>query len=218
MKAVKNKEIKKDIYNMLIPMIFESILQTSAGLISTAMLGRLLADDVSAQGLALRISETLWCLYRGIAIGATILIARSIGKNDRNQCKHTTQQTILSAMPIAIISMILLLTFPTQILSFFSKETELLNKAVIFLKIAIWGFPSTVIMSAVTASFQGHGNTKTPMLLAGLLNIVNIITGYVFIFGFAFIPAMGIKGSAIALVLSQTVTALVGLILLFGKK
>ncbi|MEG0895695.1 MAG: MATE family efflux transporter, partial [Oscillospiraceae bacterium] len=73
-------------------------------------------------------------------------------------------------------------------------------------------------MSAVTASFQGHGNTKTPMLLAGLLNIVNIITGYVFIFGFAFIPAMGIKGSAIALVLSQTVTALVGLILLFGKK
>ncbi|MEG0895694.1 MAG: MATE family efflux transporter [Oscillospiraceae bacterium] len=127
MKAVKNKEIKKDIYNMLIPMIFESILQTSAGLISTAMLGRLLADDVSAQGLALRISETLWCLYRGIAIGATILIARSIGKNDRNQCKHTTQQTILSAMPIAIISMILLLTFPTQILSFFSKETELLS-------------------------------------------------------------------------------------------
>ena len=55
------KVIKRDIYQIIIPMILENILQISANLVITAMVGRLLANDISAQGICIRITDTLWC-------------------------------------------------------------------------------------------------------------------------------------------------------------
>ena len=75
------KVIKRDIYQIIIPMILENILQISANLVITAMVGRLLANDISAQGICIRITDTLWCFYKGVAIGATVLIARAYGYN-----------------------------------------------------------------------------------------------------------------------------------------
>ena len=49
------KVIKRDIYQIIIPMILENILQISANLVITAMVGRLLANDISAQGICIRI-------------------------------------------------------------------------------------------------------------------------------------------------------------------
>ena len=54
------KVIKRDIYQIIIPMILENILQISANLVITAMVGRLLANDISAQGICIRITDTLW--------------------------------------------------------------------------------------------------------------------------------------------------------------
>ena len=73
------KAIKREIYQIIIPMILENILQISANLVITAMVGRLLANDISAQGICIRITDTLWCFYKGVAIGATVLIARAYG-------------------------------------------------------------------------------------------------------------------------------------------
>lgn len=60
----ENKEIKKEIYQIIIPMILENILQISVSLITTAMVGRLMADAISAQGICVRITDPL----RGYAI------------------------------------------------------------------------------------------------------------------------------------------------------
>ena len=50
------KVIKRDIYQIIIPLILENILQISANLVITAMVGRLLANDISAQGICIRIT------------------------------------------------------------------------------------------------------------------------------------------------------------------
>ena len=75
----KTKTIKREIYHIIIPMILENILQISANLVTTAMVGRLLANDIAAQGICVRITDTLWVfLIKEFAIGATVLIAKSI--------------------------------------------------------------------------------------------------------------------------------------------
>ncbi len=79
------------------------------------------------------------------------------------------------------------------------------------MRIIVWGFPFLVIMSLVTAAFQGYGNTKTPMYIAGVVNIVNIVCGYVLIFGIGDGKGMGIKGAAAAMVIAQAVGASVGM-------
>ena len=62
------KEVSRQIYRMLIPMILENVLTTSASLVTTAMVGRLTALEISAQGVGGRITNTYLSLFKGLAI------------------------------------------------------------------------------------------------------------------------------------------------------
>lgn len=209
------REINREIYHLIIPMIVENILQISAGLISTAMIGRLLALDISAQGICIRVTDTLWCLYKGVAIGATIMVAHSYGAGNKDKARRVVEQTFLTEIPLSIIFQILLFFFCIPVLSFFTKDTQVLYRAQEYMRIIVFGFPFLVIMSVVSAAFQGFGDTKTPMYIALVMNVINIIAGYVLIFGIAGIPGLGIRGAALALVIAQISGAMIGLILLY---
>lgn len=212
------KVIKRDIYQIIIPMILENILQISANLVITAMVGRLLANDISAQGICIRITDTLWCFYKGVAIGATVLIARAYGAGRHQDCRKIAEQTILTEMIIVFVFQVVLYFKASLFLGFFSKDPQILSLAEGYMKTIIFEFPFVVITTVVTASFQGYGNTKIPMYIAVLMNVVNIVCSYCFIFGAFGIPGMGIKGAATALLTAQAVGAGTGLYLLYKKK
>ena len=212
------KVIKRDIYQIIIPMILENILQISANLVITAMVGRLLANDISAQGICIRITDTLWCFYKGVAIGATVLIARAYGAGRHQDCRKIAEQTILTEMIIVFIFQVVLYFKAPLFLGFFSKDPQILSLAEGYMKTIIFEFPFVVITTVVTASFQGYGNTKIPMYIAVLMNVVNIVCGYCFIFGAFCIPGMGIKGAATALLTAQAVGAGTGLYLLYKRR
>lgn len=216
--CVRKKVIKRDIYQIIIPMILENILQISANLVITAMVGRLLANDISAQGICIRITDTLWCFYKVVAIGATVLIARAYGAGRHQDCRKIAEQTILTEMIIVFIFQVVLYFKAPLFLGFFSKDPQILSLAEGYMKTIIFEFPFVVITTVVTASFQGYGNTKIPMYIAVLMNVVNIVCGYCFIFGAFGIPGMGIKGAATALLTAQAVGAGTGLYLLYKKK
>ena len=94
----------------------------------------------------------------------------------------------------------------------------MLNLAQEYMRIIVFGFPFLVIMSVVSAAFQGFGDTKTPMYIALFMNGANIILGYLLIFGLPGMPGFGIRGAAAALVLSQFLGACAGLFLLYDRK
>lgn len=71
------KQVNRDIFKMVLPIIIENMLQMSAGLVTTAMIGRLMADDIAAQGVGNRIINTFWALFKGIGIGTTVFAGRS---------------------------------------------------------------------------------------------------------------------------------------------
>ena len=74
------KEVSRQIYRMLIPMILENVLTTSASLVTTAMVGRLTALEISAQGVGGRITNTYLSLFKGLAIGVTVVAALYFGQ------------------------------------------------------------------------------------------------------------------------------------------
>ena len=71
------KDVSRQIYRMLIPMILENVLTTSASLVTTAMVGRLTALEISAQGEGGRITNTYLSLFKGLAVGVTVVAALS---------------------------------------------------------------------------------------------------------------------------------------------
>ncbi len=213
-----SKKIRKEIFLLVIPIILENIFQISAGVVSAAMIGRFSANIISAQGVCSRITGVLWCLFKGIGIGATVVIAKLHGGSDRTKCQSTFEQTILTAVGISLFVILLVIFRADSLLNFFTKNSDVLSYAKEYLKIVIVGSPFLVIMSVVTGAFQGHGNTKTPMYIAIVVNIINICLGYLLIYGKFGFPNLGLNGAGIALVISQASGAILGLVLLYNRK
>lgn len=216
-KSYDKKIIRKEIYLLIIPIMLENIFQVSAGIVSAAMIGRLTPALISSQGVCSRIIGVLWCLFKGIGIGATVVIAKTRGEGDMAKCKKTFEQTAITGFIVSIISIILVLYNSTNILSFFTSNSETIFSSGEYLKIVIFSAPFLLIMSVVTGVFQGCGNTKTPMYIAIVVNIINVFLGYLLIYGKFGFPKLSLIGAGIALLVSQIVGALLGLYLLYNK-
>ena len=193
----------------------ENVFQVSASLVTVAMIGRLSPLDISAQGIVMRITETLNSLFRGVAIGSTVYIAKAYGAKSMDQCFKVFKQTLISAVPMAILFGSVLFALPTQFLRILTDSSELLTVGAGYMRLTVMGLPFVAIMALVTSAFQGHSNTKTPMMIAMLVNISNIVLGYILIFGVGGIGGFGIYGAAAALTMAQAIGAITGLVLLF---
>lgn len=215
---LNRKSIRKEIYTVIIPVILENILQLSAGLVTMAMIGRLSPIDVSAQGLCVRLTDMVWCLFKGISIGTMLYVTREYGCGNRENIKKIVLQVSSTVLLLSIIFQQLFFWKPDWILSFYNPPTNILLNGIDYLQIIVWGLPFVAIMSMVTGTLQGVGDTKTPMWIAVGMNTVNIIMGYTLIFGKMGFQALGLKGAAIALVCAQGIGALAGIIILFRKK
>jgi len=212
---IDKKQISRDITRLAIPVVLENMLQILANVITAAMIGRLISTDISAQGISQRVTQIYWALFRGIGVGVTVAVAVSYGEGKLGRCRRIAEQTYLAIMPVAILFTAVTLIFPHQILSIFTDDAVILSRGVQYTLIAVWAVPFTVLTSINTAAFNGQGNTKTPMMIAIVLNIINVIVGYGFIFGKFGCPQLGVIGAAIAYVVSQASGGLLGLWLLY---
>ena len=212
------KTIRKQILLLIIPVMLENIFQMSAGLISAAMIGRLDPALISAQGIGSRITGVLFALFRGISIGATVVMAHARGKGDYEKSKRTFEQTVITGCLMAAFFILVFLLYSSETLTFFTDNDNILINAEKYLKIVIFTAPFLMIMSAVTGAFQAHGNTKTPMYIAIIMNITNVVIGYLLIFGKFGFPKLSLLGAGIALLMSQGIGALLGLYLLYNKR
>lgn len=216
-KNAEDRKIRDKILSMILPITAESILEMAAGFVSMAMIGRIDAMAVSSLGIGNRILNILWALFKGIATGASVFVAQAYGARNYEKVKKISEQTIFSSMILVVILQQVVFWNASKFLKIFNPSDALLKNGTMFLKTASWGIPFLTIVLIVVGVLQGMGDAKTPMKLALIMNLFNVLFSYILIFGkFGFKP-MGLKGAAIATALSQCIAAFIGLHILFGK-
>ena len=123
------KQVNRDIFRMVLPIVIENVLQMLAGLVTTAMIGRLLADDIAAQGIGNRINNTFWALFKGVGIGATVIVAMRYGQQKFHMCRRTVEQVYLTALPLAFCFVAFTLLFPEKVIALFTSDPVLVETA-----------------------------------------------------------------------------------------
>ncbi len=211
------KEVNKKILTMILPITVENILQMIAGLVSMGMVGRIDVLAIGALGISMRITQIVWALFKGIATGATVFVAQYHGAGEHKKVMTVIQQTMLSTLAAVILLELLIIVFAPILLSVFNPEAELLKQAVVYIRFVALELPFLAIMLVIGGVLQGMGNARTPMVITMTMNIVNIAVGYILIFGKLGLPALGIRGAAIATVVSQLAALSLGLYVLFNK-
>lgn len=215
--SLKDNQIRKNILILILPIILENIFQVSANIVSTAMVGRLSPVDISAQGICFSISGVILVLVKGLSIGAALYISRAYGEKNYNKARDLFVSGLGATLLLMLIIIGLILGYSHEFFTFMTDEASVITIALSYIKILVIGMPFVAIISFVTAVHQGFGDTKTPMSVAIFMNIINILLGYLLIFGLGPIKGLGIYGAGIALVSAQILSALLGLYLVFRK-
>ena len=218
-KEVSQRDVRKKIYSMILPITIESVLQMAAGFVSAIFIGRLDAVAISALGISNRITNIIWALFKGISTGGSVFVAQSYGAQDHKKIRHVIMQTLLSCLIfVAILAVILFLNGDYFLKLIYKNSSEVLRaNAFEYIKVVCFGLPFLVIMLVVASALQGMGNAKTPMKIAFIVNGTNILISPLLIFGKLGLPALGLRGAALGLVIAQFTGAMVGLFVLFNK-
>ena len=211
--TLNKKQIRKDILVLIIPVILESIFTYLAEIVSAGFVGRLTGMAVTSQGIVIRIISLLNVVWSGIRIGSMVYYVRLYGEHRYKELKQGYQNIITITLGIAFVFILTLVLFPSQILSFFVEDAEILDAARGYMYIMLIGLPFNVIHRLNGACFNAMGDTRTPMFMQVLTNVINIVCGYTFIFALE----MDLMGAGLATIAAQIAGGCVGTFLLYRK-
>lgn len=210
---VSQKEIRRTILDLVWPVTVESLLQMGVGFVNTAMVGHLSAAAIGAVGLCGRATMVAWAAFQTASTGGTVLVAQSIGAGDREKAKTAAIQAILfGSLSVCVLAAIYVTAAP-WILGIFRPEPDVLRVGTEYLRILSIGLPAVGLMMSAGAGMRGTGDTRTPMAVAVLVNVVNVIGNWSLIYGNLGMPKLGIRGSAIATVVAQWTGAIISMAL-----
>jgi putative MATE family efflux protein len=218
-----DKKADKEIIDLAWPSITEQILEMMVGMVSTIFMGRIGTSAVAAVGMVNMLMGFLQTVFSGLSMGTTVIVARVTGEGNKTEAKSALVQSIYMALAVGLLLAVCGRIFSSSILNLFFSATEatVFGIGISYFNITLISLPFFVLDIIVSGAMRGAGDTKTPMIITGIVNIINIILNTALIFGVPFlhIPALGPTGSAIAVTISRIFAVTARIIVLFrGRK
>ena len=192
---------RKALYKLAWPMLIAMLVQTLYNVVDTAFVGRLGADSIAALTFSFPLFFILIGINSGIAVGMSSRISRFMGEKNKEGAKNTAMHGILLGIFFFIISVVLGLIFIRPMFNLFGATPAVIELAVDYFSIVLMG--SIFMFSAyiINNIFVSQGDTKTPMKIQIFTLLLNIVLDPIFIY----VLGLGVKGAAIATVISFTI-------------
>ena len=201
-----NKQTIKNVLSLALPAVGEMILYMTISVLDTMMVGRYGGQNsVSAVGLSVEILYTFINIFIavGISIGITSIVARRFGAKEFESAEEYASIGFFIGLIISLIISLLLFTKSSSILRIGGAKNNVISLGNTYMKIIALGSFFTMQTSMLNGVLRGYGNTKTPLIISLIINIINIPLDWVLIFGKLGFPELGVKGAAIATSIAQ---------------
>ncbi len=198
----------KKIWEISYPILFGLIIQQIIGLTDTAFLGRVGEIELGASAIAGVFYIMIFMLGQGFSVGAQIIIARRNGEENYKRIGPVFYQGTAFLLLTAVAVIALILWNAPLILKQVVSSPNVLQASIDYLEPRVLGFVFAFLIVMFRAFYVGITDTKILTFNALLMLVVNVGLDYVLIFGKLGMPAMGIRGAAVASVVSEAVSAL----------
>ena len=198
------------IRSLLIPVVLEQLLNSIMGTADTMMVSNVGSAAISAVSLVDSINILVIQAFSALAAGGAIVCAQYIGQQNQERANESARQVLFIITLISIVVSAICLGFkkPLLRLIFGSVEADVMRASEISFFYTALSFPFIALYDAAASIFRAQDNTKGPMTISMISNIMNIVGNAIMIWGFH----MGVAGAAIATLISRIFCALVVLI------
>jgi len=200
------------------PIMVQNLILSGLLLIDNVMIGGMGDAAISAVGIANKLGFVFILLLFGVNSGASGFSSQFWGKGDlasvRKVLGISMQICLVAAVPFFLVSQFL----PRQVMTFFIRDAQVIEQGAGFLRIIGWSFLLQAISGTYAIQSRGVGRTRPPMYASVLALMVNTVLNYALIYGRLGLPAMGVRGSALATLIARALELGLLLGIIYGRK
>ena len=186
-----------------LPMVWGVLSVLAFSLADTYFVAQLGTKELAAISFTFPVVTVLSSIAMGLGTGVSSVVARVIGKGDRLQVQRLTTDSLLLSVAIVGIFSTLGLNTIDPLFSTLGAKSELIPLIRDYMSIWYLGMVFLVVPLVGNSALRACGNTLIPSLIMTLAAAINILLDPLFIFGWGAIPALGLKGAAIASLISR---------------
>ena len=197
----------REILRLAVPAFLALVAEPLFLLADAAIVGHLGTSQLAGQGLAAVVLETVVGLCIFLAYGTTASVARRIGAGDRQGALAQGIDGLWLALVIGVVGTVLGVLLTDPLLGAFGADADVTDFASTYLRLAFLGLTPLLLMLAATGVLRGLQDTRTPLVVAVVGNVLNVVLNLVLVYGAGPVGGHGIAGSAVGSVLAQLVSA-----------
>lgn len=197
----------KMLRNLLVPVIFEQVLNSLMGTVDTMMVSNVGSAAISAVSLVDSINVLVIQAFSALAAGGAIICSQYIGQKNHEMANKSARQVlfIITAISVAVTALCLIFCMPLLQLIFGKVEADVMTASRVYFFYTALSFPFIALYDAGASIFRSQGNTRGPMIVSVISNGINIGGNAILIWVFH----MGVAGAAIATLASRVFCAVV---------
>ena len=207
MKEQQHIFTNKMLRSLLVPVIFEQVLNSLMGTVDTMMVSNVGSAAISAVSLVDSINVLVIQAFSALAAGGAIICSQYIGQKNHEMANKSARQVlfIITAISAAVTALCLAFRMPLLQLIFGKVEADVMTASRTYFFYTALSFPFIALYDAGASIFRSQGNTRGPMVVSVISNVINIGGNAVLIWVFH----MGVAGAAIATLASRVFCAVV---------
>jgi putative MATE family efflux protein len=198
-----------EILRLAVPAFLALVAEPLFLLADAAIVGHLGTPELAGQGIAAVVLQTVVGLCIFLAYGTTASVARRIGAGDRRGALAQGIDGLWLAFGIGLVGTVLGVLLTGPLVRAFGAGDEVTDFASTYLRLAFLGLTPLLVMLAATGVLRGLQDTRTPLVVAVLGNVLNVALNLVLVYGAGPVEGHGIAGSAVGSVLAQVASAAV---------
>lgn len=197
------KALRRRVLGMAWPVIGENMLETSLDIVNTLLVAGLGAVALAGVGSGLQIMFFVLAALAALSVGSSVLVAQAVGARNMERASQLARQSLiwsgLLSVPLALVGF----TLATPIMGIFGLEPDVAQIGAEYLQVAMGTVVVLVALVIGGGVLRGAGDSRTPMMVTLVANIVNVGLSYGLIYGNFGLPALGAVGSAWAAFMSR---------------
>ena len=208
MNLLKDK-IPRLVRKLAIPASIGTLFQTLYNIVDTFYAGKISPEALSALSKSFPVYFIIVAASIGVTVAGTSLIGNSIGEKDENKVLNYFTHIIFFGIIISIFITIFGLNYSEKIFYIMGSTKEVSQFGLQYTDIIFYGSIIFILVVSLNSLLHAEGDTKTYRNVLILSFFLNIILNPILIFGFLFIPPMGVKGIGIATLISQLLSLII---------
>ena len=208
-RMLREKSFYKTFAILTLSLALQNLLTYSVNMADNIMLGRFSQDALSGASLCNQLQFFLQMLVQGVGEGVVVLGARYWGKKDLKHIPHIIGAGLRFGVAIAVLMFLAALFFPEQIIRLMSNDEAIVEQGVQYLQIICFTYVLFALTNMLTASLRTICIVKIGYMISASTLCINICLNYVLIYGHFGAPALGVRGAAIATLVSRAVELLI---------